>query len=102
MSNRKKDEKKGISIYWWNFGRKTLDYKGPLKDYLRDKGITSRRVKNRFRFKIPLCSTRAVLESGRTDYAGAASDAIQVFLLLLGAKTRYTDPYGRKHRINWS
>ena len=32
-------ENSNLTIYWWNFGRKTLDFKGVVKDYLKRENI---------------------------------------------------------------
>ena len=28
-----------LTIYWWNFGKKTLDFKGSVNEYLKREGI---------------------------------------------------------------
>ena len=33
-TNNEKILKEKIIIHWWNFGKKTLDFKGTVKEYL--------------------------------------------------------------------
>ena len=39
MLNKKDDEKRAIRIYWWNCGKKTLDFNGTIKEFFTEKNI---------------------------------------------------------------
>ena len=32
-------KKQNLIIYWWNFGSKTLDFKGTVSEYLKNQNI---------------------------------------------------------------
>jgi len=36
-----------ITIYWWNMGKKTLDFKGPVDEYLKKRDITMTALRKR-------------------------------------------------------
>ena len=38
---------KSIEIHWWNFGSKTVDFKGTVKECLKAKGINYRKIKHK-------------------------------------------------------
>jgi len=106
--NKQEAEKKNISIHWWNFGSKTLDFKGTYKDYLRKRNIKVRTIKHPFakdtkgyRFTIPLSGCVARLDIFGSDYAANCDEAIKVFLTLLGDKALFNTGYGRELKLNW-
>jgi hypothetical protein len=97
-------ENREITVYWWNMGTKTLDYRGPYKGFLKLKGIKVRAITRNgtggFRFTIPLLSTKAILDTYTSDYYRACDQAIEVFLTLLGDKTKFIG-LNREFNINW-
>lgn len=105
--NRKQEENKEISVHWWNFGSKTLDFKGTYKEYLIKRDIKVNSIKNKYsgskgyRFKIPLSSCSATLDIFRTDYSECCDEAIKIFLTLLGDKTLF-DTERRTYKLNWN
>ena len=85
-------ENKEIIVYWWNFGKRTLDYRGTYKGLLdkkgiRVKGITQNGVKG-FHFTIPLFSCKATLDIYDSNYSRCCDEAIKIFFSLLGDKTK--------------
>jgi hypothetical protein len=102
--NRKEIDKLPISIYWWNMGTKTLDFKGQLGDYLKKRNIViTPFVKNQqpgYKCKISTSSTSQTLVT-YDDYLNAAKDAIRLFLTMMGDKAVFNAPIGRTYYINW-
>ncbi len=105
--DKQEGEQKNISIYWWNMGNKTLDFKGTIKDYLIKKDIKVTRITNKYdkdikgyRFRIPLGSCSATLDIFDQNYIRCVNEAIKIFHSLLGDKTLYHSPY-RTYKINW-
>ena len=91
--------KQGITIYWWNFGSKTLDFKGNLKDYLQKRNIKYRKTKEgNYKFKFTIGRTK--VESIQSDFDGGAFTVIKLFLTALGDKTSI-EMGGRKQKLNW-
>ena len=106
--NKLEGEQKEISLHWWNFGKKTLDFRGSYKDYLAKKDIKIKEITHKFqkdvkgfRFTIPLSSSVATLDSFGNDYVEDCTRAILILLTLLGDKHLFVDGYGREYQINW-
>ncbi len=102
--NKTDYEQQQISVYWWNGGTKTLDYKGTYKGFLEEKGITvkpviSNKVKG-WHFDIPLAFSKATLDTFDTDYSQCCNDAIKIFLTLLGDKSKFNTPRF-EYFVNW-
>lgn len=105
-------EKQQITIYWWNLGTKTLDFKGSYKDYLLKRGINVEDITHPtqkdvtgWRFTISISSITVVLNIYEADYAEACDDVIKVFLTIMGDKAEFR-PQRRDGRlpafhINW-
>ena len=102
--NKTEHENKNITVYWWNFGKKTLDYKGTYKGYLDKRGITAKEfIRNGFygyRFKISTGSDRVTLETNQYDYSKSCDDAIKIFLSLMGDKATL-DTERFTYHVNW-
>ena len=97
-----------LTVHWWNMGKKTLDFKGSYKDYLKSKSISSRVISHQYdktikgkRFKIPVGSITVKLDT--FDQSGTSNEdtAIKVFNTILGDKTLFRNHYGREFKINW-
>ncbi len=106
--NKQEALQKNITIYWWNMGSKTLDFKGTYKDYLKKKDIKITKIKHPFskdttglRFKIPLCSSIVRLDTFDSDIINSLDKAIMIISTLLGDKTKFNNGYGREYQINW-
>ena len=97
-----------LTIHWWNMGKKTLDFKGSYKDYLKSKSISSRvishpndkTIKGK-RFKIPIGSTNVTIDTFNQNMQDDEDIAIRVFNMVLGDKTLFRNHYGREFKINW-
>ena len=105
--DKKEGEQKNILIHWWNFDKKTLDFNGPIKDYLEKKDIKVSRISHKehkeikgYRFKIPVSSSHVTLDTFDQDYIYCVDKAIIIFLTMLGDKTRYS-AHNRDYKINW-
>lgn len=97
-------EQKEIVVYWWNFGKKTLDYRGTYKGFLDNKGIKVRAFQRRgfwgWHFKVSVGSCTVTLETPQADYAQSCDDVIKIFLSIMGDKATL-ETTRRKYLINW-
>lgn len=99
---RKEAEQRQIIIYWWNFGKKTLDFKGMVKDFLLEKGIKVRKIKeDSYKIDYGCGTSRFTIRSRSLDIVDVFDTAIKSLLTYLGDKTLYYSPYGKEYRINW-
>ncbi len=100
-SNKSEAEKRLITVYWWNFGKKTLDFRGTYRDFFLRQDITSRSVKTGgYVFIIPLSSSVTTFRTTDTDYERGASEAIRIFMTLLGDKAKIETP-NQEYKVNW-
>ncbi len=88
---------KEIQVYWWNMGRKTLDYRGSYEGFLKKKNITiTKTLKGTcagYHYYISLSTTEATLDA-IGDYAQCCNEAIKIFLTLMGDKAKLVTPKG--------
>lgn len=100
--NKQEAEKRSIIIYWWNMGKKTLDFRGDYKDFFLMKEIKIRKVKENF-YKITFSvgTSKFIIQSYTTDFIDLFNIAIKSFLVILGDKTKFIDGYNREYQINW-
>jgi len=96
-----------ISIYWWNFGKKTLDFRGVYKDYLLKIGVSIEDIVHPiqndvtgWRFTVSMSSTTITLDKYGIDYIQACDDIIKTYLLLMGDRTKFITPR-QEFNINW-
>jgi hypothetical protein len=89
-----------ITLHWWNFGKKTLDFKGTINDYLKDKNFkvsTVRHPRSKdvygFRFKFEVSGQVVTLDIYHQKYEVASIKAIQLFLTLLGDRALIQSVY---------
>jgi hypothetical protein len=99
-------DNKEITVYWWNMGSKTLDYRGSYEGYLKLKGVkivpTTENENYKYpnyHFDIPLFTCRVTLDTSG-DYAQCCNEAIKIFLTLMGDKAKLISPKG-DYFINW-
>ena len=95
-------EKQEITVYWWNLGVKTLDYKGSYEGFLREKGIKVSKLHCKavgWMFKVQLSSTEVRLKTF-SNLEQAMDEAIKVFLTLLGDRATLKTPR-RRYNLNW-
>lgn len=112
MNKLKEAEEKEITIYWWNFGKKTLDFKGTYKDYLKKLNIKitnitfpkDKTIKG-LRFQFPLNTIVFRIDSYNVatdwDCINTFDVVIKTYLSYLGDKTLFRNGYGRTYEINW-
>ena len=95
-------EQEKITIYWWNFGNKTLDFKGTYKDFLLKKGIKISKIKDSY-YKITYSAgnSKFVIKSYVTDFIDLFDIAIKSYLTYLGDKTKF-EAYNRTYLLNWN
>lgn len=99
---------KHISIYWWNFGTRTLDFKGTYEEFFKQKGIKISKIKkfngdkiNGLRFKVPVGSCRITIDVLYSSWFIDNFDkVIQIFLSYLGDKAKLNG-FSREIKINW-
>ena len=103
MDKREIDTQK-ITVYWWNFGTKTLDFKGTYKDYFKRRGIKVvpfiRRGFYGYRFSVCIGSEKIILEAPRNEYRGSCDNIIKMFLTVMGDKSKLLTQYN-EYFINW-
>lgn len=100
-------ENETITVYWWNCGKKTLDFKGPYKTYLARRGVKvtdiihplQEEVKG-WRFEVSMSGATTTIDEYGYDYMLACNDIIKTFLLLMGDKAKLITPRG-EFNINW-
>ena len=106
--DRKEAEQKQITLYWWNLGTKTLDFKGTYKEFLSQKGFKisnilfpkDKKIKG-LRLKYPLNTITFTIDSYDSDVINAFDMAIKTYLTYLGDKATFKNCYGNKYKINW-
>ena len=108
----KQAEEKEISIYWWNMGKKELDFKGTYKDFLKKKSVKitnitfprDKKIKG-LRFKYPLNTITFTIDSYDVSNAynivNTFDFVIKTYLTYLGDKTILNNGYGKEYKINW-
>lgn len=89
MNKFKDSLERYCELHWWNMGRKTLSFKGNLKDLLKDQNITFTKRKTEiegffnYRFKSETGIVFKVRGSGY-DFAHYANQFIQMELVRMG------------------
>jgi len=90
-----------ITVYWWNFGKKTLDYKGSYEGFFKERGIKAIKISNNnYNFKINTANTSTILKSYGSERE-CYNEAIKLFLTLLGDKSVLIDENGIDFKVNW-
>ena len=95
-----------IEIYWWNMGKKTLDFAGSYKDFFKKKDIKIRKLPKdefgleKYRFKIFWSSCNATFDIC-SHYKNSCTETVKIFLTVLGDKALFIDHTNRKHKLNW-
>jgi len=105
--DKKEKENTPITIYWWNMGHKTLDYKGTIKGYLIKRNISVHQIPHPYstitkgyRFKIGTSSSYVIFDGFNKPYNYLAIDAIRLWLMLMGDKAKI-ETGNRSYNINW-
>jgi hypothetical protein len=83
-----------VEVFWWNNGRKTLDFRGTKGGFFKVKGIKWRKIKDGYRFHISVSGTSVKMEC--LDPNQGVKDAIRIFLVMMGDRTTVNGC-----RINW-
>jgi hypothetical protein len=94
-----------ITIYWWNHGRKTLDFKGTYKEWMVKNSIVIKPIRtDKFvngletKFNYGSMTMKLKYVSG---YMDGLNYVIKVCLTFLGDKALFIDGYKREYKINW-
>jgi hypothetical protein len=102
---KKEIDNQQISIYWWNHGRKTLDFKGTYKEWMEKNGIKINPIRtDKFlsgletKFSFGSMTMKLKYVSGYMEGLNYIIKACHVFL---GDKATFTDGYSRQYKINW-
>jgi len=97
--------KKPIIIYWWNFGTKTLDFKGSYEDYLNKREIKIKEInlkdKHYCNISFRCGSANFKIQIYGNDFISVLDEAIKSFLVYLGDKTLFKS-YRRQYKLNWN
>lgn len=95
------------TIYWWNFGKKQLDFQGEMLDFMKQKGFKIRTIthpRNKDvkgkQFTFSVSSADIQLRSYEQNHSEAAFHAIRLYLTILGDKAQIIG-MGKKRLINW-
>lgn len=106
--NKEEIENKRIKTFWWNSGKKTKDFEGTYKEYLKEKGIKTRKITHKerkhikgTRFTIELYTTIVKIDFFEPDNEGMYIKAIKTFMTLLGDKALLVTEGRREYKINW-
>ena len=106
-NDKKEREDIPITIYWWNMGHKTLDYKGTIKGYLIKRRTSMHQISHPYsntikgyRFKIGTSSSYVIFDGFNRAYDDLAIDAIKIWLTLMGDKATI-ETENRNYNINW-
>lgn len=80
-------------LHWWNGGRKTLSFKGELKDLLKEHGITftKRKTDDEFIYAFHFKSVHGISykQTGLLhDFTHLAKQAIQMELVRMGDRSQ--------------
>ena len=101
-------EKSDLIIYWWNFGKKTLEFEGVVKDYLKRENIkykisTKKDEHLNFEqlyFKVSMSVGSMNFSFNGYDLEDLIRMCINIRLTYLGYKSKFT-LYGRERTINF-
>ena len=91
---------KEIIIHWWNYGKKTLDFKGSLEDCLKSKKITYESKENTSGYIFKINVSNGVTFDTHSDFETSAFIALKMYLVYLGDKAQIK-AFGRDQKINW-
>ncbi len=92
-NNIKKELETYCELYWWNMGRKTLDFKGELKNLLKKHNIkfTKRKTETDGIYTFYFKSIHGISyeKTGLiSDFSHLAKQAIQMELVRMGDKSK--------------
>ena len=101
-------ENSNLTIYWWNFGKKTLDFKGVVKDYLKRENIKYKILtKKDEHFNFEKLYFKVSLKVGSMNFSFNGYDledlirmCINIRLTYLGDKSKFI-LNGRERTINF-
>jgi len=93
MNTIKKQLETYTELHWWNMGKKTLSYKGNLKELLKIQGIsyTKRKTEHTGLFKYVFKNDYGVSFKQRgtiTDFSHFAKQMMQMELVRMGDKSK--------------
>lgn len=93
-----------ITLYWWNYGKKTLDFKGTYTEYFAEKEFTVTEIpqspRKGTKIEFSASTTTVTIESVSNDAERDFNDAIKTYLMLLGDKALF-ETNRQSFRINW-
>lgn len=92
-----------IVVHWWNNGKKTLDFRGKCKDYLKERGFKAVLKGDRLSIRVSTSSSNVVLTQRVHNAFGAfdaMSEAVRIFLTMMGDKATL-ETNCRKYLLNW-
>lgn len=89
----KKELETYCELHWWNFGKKTLSFKGELKDLLKNQNITftRRKAENAGLYMFYFKNIHGITFKKRgtiQDFAHYAKQFIQMELVRMGDKSQ--------------
>ena len=91
---------RNISIYWWNYGKKTKDFEGTYKEWFDKQEILITELNNRLRFEVHFGSMSFTMYLNK-DYEHSFNQIIKTCLVHLGDKAMLIDGFNRQYKINW-
>ena len=110
MLKRAKDTP--VTVYWWNFGTRKLDYKGTYQGLMDTKDIKVEEIEQPFmvgnreytkrglRFTISVSSAKSIFEIWGNEYERSFHEAIVIFLVMMGDKATVRGSRWES-KVNW-
>ena len=89
-----------VLVFWWNMGRKTKDFVGTFRDFLKKKEIKYRKVAKGYRFQIEVSSIKVNVLFTNMDTLNMVGETAILFTTMMGDKATVSYQ-GRCCRINW-
>jgi len=93
-----------ITIYWWNLGKKTLDFEGPAGEYLQQRGVTITLLRKRHGFTLRRlefeCGGHVTLDRYETWPIESVIAIIRLFLTQMGDRATFSI-LSLKYKLNW-
>lgn len=102
-----KMSKQPVTIYWWNFGSRQLDYDGTYQGYMNKRNIVVENIvhprnsaSKGLRFTHDWGTAKIIYESYDSDVEHAYFNAIQMFLTIMGDKAKIISNRWES-KVNW-
>ena len=89
-----------VEVWWWNMGRKRLDFRGTYADYINKIGAKIRKTKDGYTCTVSTSSTTVTCKSADHDPLRALNDSIVLFLTIMGDRALFHGAHGYSRCVN--